>query len=319
MHSQRSTTLILLTLLLALALAGCGPASTPASPTAEAGVEEAFSITATDALGNEVTLDAKPTRIVSLTLGTDEILLDLVGPERLIAVTYLASDPASSNIADHPELGQIPNAVDTSPEPIIALEPDLVLVASFTDPAVIDQLRGAGLPVFAIGSFTSIAAMQENILLLGELVGEAGRAQEMVEAMNDRLATVEAIVSQAEGEPPTVLYLANDGWVGGSATTVDDIIMRAGGVNAAAQAGLVDWNQVGEEAIIEMNPDVVILSTYVTDDEFLTNPVFANLSAIQNDRAIAISDAHMSATSQYIVLGVEDVSAFLYPDLFPSE
>ncbi len=313
----------LLTALLTLLLVACSPALTPppamVEEPVEVPVEEAFPITITDALGNDVTLQSQPTRIVSLTLGTDEILLDLVGPQRLIGVTYLAADPATSNIADRPELAQIPNALDTSPEPIIALEPDLVLVASFTDPAVVDQLKAAGVPVFVIGSFTSIQAMQENILTLGELVGEAERAREMVEAMNDRLAAVEAAVSQAEGQPPRVLYLASGGWVAGSATTVDDIIVRAGGINAAAEAGLVDWNQVNEEAIIEMRPDVVVLSTYVTDEEFLANPAFANLDAVQNGQVIAISDAHMSATSQYIVQGVEDLAAFLYPDLFPSE
>src|SRR5574341_235831 len=290
--------------LLSIALAACagGAATQPPAPTATASPEP-FHVTVTDGLGTEVTLDARPQRIISLTLGTDEILLELVGPERLLAVTYLAATPEASNIAELPELAQVPNVVEADPEQIIALDPDLVLAATFLDPAVLEQLRGAGIPVFSVGFFTSIEAQQENILTIGELVGEPERAEEMVAEMNATLDGIAARVAGAEGERPTVLYLAPASWVAGSATTVDDIITRAGGINAASD--LTDWNQLSAEAIIELDPDVVILSTYVPDEEFLTNPAFAGLRAVQTGRVVAISDAYMSATSQYIVLGVQ--------------
>jgi len=321
-------------IMVALVLVACaqGPASTPetaatpevattpetvATPEVEATpeiTEAPFSVTVTDGLGNEVTLNAKPMRIVSMTLATDEILLDLVGPERLAGITYLASDASLSNIADRPELAQIPNVVQPNPGPeqIIAMEPDLVLVAAFTDAAVIEQLKQAGLPVFVMGFVSSIDSIKESILTIGELVGEPEKAQEMVDAMDARLDEITIAIGGVEGEPPTVLYLSSDGWVAGAGTSLDDIIIRAGGVNAAAD--LVDWNQVSEEQIIQMNPDVVILSPFVTDEEFIDNPVFADLAAIQNGRVYVANDAHMSAASQYIVLGVEDMAQLLYPE-----
>lgn len=310
---NRYRLIALVMLMLALVLTACAQATPTQAPL----TEEPFSVSVMDGLGSEVVLNAKPQRIVSMTLGTDEILLDLVGPERLIAVTYLAADATTSNIAERPELAQILNVIQPNPsaEQIIALEPDLVFVATFTDSAVIQQLRDAGLPVFAVGFFTSIEAMQQNILTIGDLVGEPEKAAAMVDEMNARLQAVAEAVAGAQGEKPSVLYLASDGWVAGSGTTVDDIIIRAGGVNAAAD--LVDWNQVSEEAIIQMDPDYVILSPYVTDDEFINNPVFANLKAVQQGHVMAISDAYMSATSQYIVRGVEEVARFLYPELVP--
>lgn len=306
-------TMIVIVAALGLIFSACGA---PATATPES-TEEPFSATVVDGLGTEIALSAKPQRIASVTLGTDEILLDLIGPERLVGVTYLASDATTSNIADRPELAQVPNVIEANPSPeqIIALEPDLVFVATFTDAAVIQQLRDAGLPVFAVGFFNSIEAMQENILAIGELVGEPEKAQQMVDQMDADLQAVADAVAGAGGEKPTVLYLASGGWVAGSATTTDDIITRAGGINAAAD--LVDWNQVSEEAIIEMDPDYVILSPYVTEDEFIANPVYANLKAVQNGHVLAISDAYMSATSQYIVRGVEEVAHFLYPELVP--
>jgi iron complex transport system substrate-binding protein len=312
MMRKHLTSILAGTAALSMLLGACSTQTAVEEP-----AEETFSVTVTDGLGTEVTLDARPVRIVSMTLGTDEILLEMVGPERLAAVTFLAADATTSNIASDPRLAEIENVVEPNPSPeqIIAMEPDLVFVATFTDAAVIDQLRQAGIDVFAVGYFSSIQAMQENIVTIGELVGEPDKAAEMVAAMDARLAAVAEAVGAAEGDPPTVLYLASDGWVAGSATTTDDIIQAAGGINAAAD--LVDWNQVSEETIIEMDPDFVILSPYVTDEEFLANPVFADLRAMTEGYAAAISDAAMSATSQYIVTGVEEVARLLYPDLAP--
>lgn len=287
------------------------------APTEQAS-EDSFPVTLTDALGNEVTLAEEPQRIVSLTLGADEILLELVGPERLIGVTYNASDASLSNIADHPALAEVENIVEANPEQLIALQPDLIVIGTFNDPAVIEQLANAGLTLFAINA-TNIEEVQASILTLGELIGETEQAQQMVEAMNDRLAAIDERLTQVEGEHPRVLYLSSGGWVAGSQTTVDAIIQRAGGVNIAAQEGLVSWNQVSEETIIELNPDLVILSTYVTDEEFRANPVFADLNAVQNERVYAPSDALLSTTSQYIVLGVEELAKLLYPELFPAD
>ncbi len=341
MKTNHRATILIASALIALILSACGPAASavtpspaieestqpPATeqptalpePTSELPAEETFSVTVTDGLGTEVTLNKKPQRIVSMTLGTDEILLDLVGPERLGAITYLASDPTTSNIAERLELAQIPNVIqpNPSPEQIIALEPDLVFVATFTDPAVIQQLRDAGMTVFAVGFFSSVEAIQQNILTIGEMVGEPDRAAEMVAQMDAELDEISQAVAGASGEKPTVLYLASQGWVAGSATTTDDIITRAGGVNAAA--ALTDWNQVSEEAIIEMDPAFVILSPYVTEEEFIANPVFADMAAVREGHAVPISDAYMSATSQYIVRGVRSVAHLLYPDLVPEK
>lgn len=296
------------------------PSATPTpGPTATAApsatpIPPPFPVTVTDGLGNEVTVNAKPVKIVSLTLGTDEIMLDMVGPDRLLGVTYLASDATTSNIAARPELKQIKNTVEANPEQIIGLEPDLVLVGSFTKPEVIDQIKHAGITVFVVGNFTGIKPTEDSITTLGKLVGEPDKAASMVADMESKLAEVAGKVG-TPATKPRVLYYTSGGYVSGSKTTPDDIITLAGGVNAAA-ATLTDWQVINAEQVIAINPNVVILSPYVKDDEFLKNPAFAGLDAVKNGKVVAITDAHMSATSQYIVLAVEDVAKLLYPDAF---
>jgi iron complex transport system substrate-binding protein len=290
----------------------------PAEETTEETVEEEVSsVTVTDGLGEEFTFEGTAERIVSVTLGTDEILLTLVGTERLVGVTYLATDPSISNAADL--AADVENIVEADPEQIIALEPDLVFVETFTDPAVIEQIESAGIPVFIAGSLDSIDGVRGNILVLGQLTGDEARAQEMVEEMDTALKDITQPLEGASVEPLSVLYLAPDGWVAGSSTTLHDIIEHAGGLNAAAEAGLDSWQQVSEETIIEIDPDVILVSSFMPVDDVLTNPVYASLSAVQNARVYQANDVHLSAVSQYIVLGVQDVATILYPDLFGGE
>jgi len=292
----------------ALMLTACGGAAAHDEAAAES------TVTVIDGLGEEFTFEGRAERIASVALGTDEILLSLVGPERLVGVTRLATDPAISNAADL--AAEVETIVEADPEQIIALEPDLVFVETFTDPAVIEQIEGAGIPVFVVGNLVSIDSIRENILTIGQLTGENEAAQAMVAQMDAELDEIAQALEEADVESPRVLYLAPDGWVAGSATTLDDIITRAGGVNAAAEAGLESWQQVSEETLIEMNPDVILVSSFMPVDDVLGNPAYADLAAVQNERVYQANDVHLSAVSQYIVLGVQDVAGvILYPDL----
>jgi iron complex transport system substrate-binding protein len=96
-----------------------------------------------DQTDRRVVLPRKPTRIVSVTLATDEILLALVEPSRLLGVTYLAVDARLSNMTQ--EAAAVPYKIRADPEQIISLQPDLVFVASFLRGEFIRLLQAAGL------------------------------------------------------------------------------------------------------------------------------------------------------------------------------
>src|SRR5579872_91380 len=69
-----------------------------------------------------------PRRIVSLTLATDEMLLDLVPVERVIGVTFLVDDPEISNVAGrYPP--DVPRLRQGDAERIVGMQPDLVCLA----------------------------------------------------------------------------------------------------------------------------------------------------------------------------------------------
>ena len=65
---------------------------------------------------------------------------------------------------------------------------------------------------------SSIEAIADTVLRLGEVVGETPRASELVTAMQDELVRIDSLVKGYD--EPTVLYYASGGLVAGSDTTV---------------------------------------------------------------------------------------------------
>ena len=90
---------------------------------------------------------AKPARIASLSLATDEMLAELVPVERIVGVTFLADDPEISNVAGHYP-GRNPRLRDMNVERIVALAPDLVCVAPYNTADALRLLERSGLSLY---------------------------------------------------------------------------------------------------------------------------------------------------------------------------
>ena len=82
--------------------------------------------------------------MASLNLTADELLVEMLPAERLVAVTRWADDPEMSSVA-----GRVPRSAERLPradlERLIALRPDLVVVSEYTDADFLHLLERSGL------------------------------------------------------------------------------------------------------------------------------------------------------------------------------
>lgn len=273
--------------------------------------QKPFPLSVNDESGNKVAIPAEPQHIVSVTEGTDEILSDLVPKGKMSLVTTFSSDPKYSNITDF--VSGIPQIKDANAEQIIAVKPDLVLLASYTKQGIVDQIKQADIPVYQFTDFKSIDDIEKNIGIVGKLVGNENEAKKTVDTMNTKLKTIEDAV---KNEPKvSVLDYSSYGFLAGAETTVDDIIVHAGGVNAAKD--LKGWQKVSDEQVVKLNPDVIIVadSDQGFVDKVLSNPGLQTVNAVKNKRVYGIKGADLSSVSQYVVNGVADVAHALYPQV----
>ncbi len=137
---QRAFYYILLICLIVLSV-GCGKAPAVESQN----TADAYSVT--DSTGYVLTLQHKPKRIVSLTLGTDEILTSLVSSDRIAALTYLSDDPEISNVSGAAKNVSV-KIKDATVETILALQPDLVIIADWMRPDLIQTMRELHVPLY---------------------------------------------------------------------------------------------------------------------------------------------------------------------------
>ena len=285
-----------------------------------------YPLSVTDDSGKALTLAAKPMRIISLTLPTDEILLSLVDASRILAVTPLASDPAISNVAAL--AGAVSRRMPLVVEPIVALHPDLVFAASWSDAAPIGQLRSAGIPVYQIASPTSVTAVEEEIERCALLTGETEKGADIVARMELELSDVSRRVgSLAPNKRLRVLDYTSFGASMGKGSSWDDIVRRAGLINEASSLASDEWGQVplSTEELLTMDPDLLILPGWAYGkpggaeafkNRVMTDPALRGLAAVKAGRVSMMPEKLRSCTSQYIADAVQWLARTAYPQLF---
>ena len=267
-------------------------------------------------------IESPPQKILSLSLGHDEILLGLIGTDRLVGVAAPTAMEDYSNVAS---LVQDLTPVVGDAELVIGLEPDLVIVSMFTEQDLEDAIEAAGIPVARTALESSIDGQDRNIRLLGYLVGAEEAAEALVREVRSRIAAVqERIAGVPDEERPRVLTAsrwADSIWVAGAGSTEGDIITAAGGVNVAAEAGVASNQVVSKESVIAMGPGVIIVTQagegggeFVED--LLADPALTEVPAVK-DRRVFLGDGKIYTTlSHWNVRGIEETAKLLYPDLF---
>lgn len=262
---------------------------------------------------------AKPVRIVSLTLGTDEMLAELVPIDRVVAVSALADDPGISNVSGrYPK--QITRVHDANPERIIALAPDLVCVAPYNSADSLKLLERSGLSIYRNDSVHSIAEIEAGLERLGKRVGEPDRARTLVERMRERRRL---LVDRLRGvtHRPRILFWSA-GFTAGRDSTIDEIIRDAGGVNVAAELDLVGSAELAPERVVAVDPEVVLLA-YWKDDEsqaqIESHPILRQLKAVREGRVVAIESRYLTSVSLFVVEAAERLGRELHPERFAGE
>lgn len=266
--------------------------------------------------GEELSLPEPPERIISLTLGSDEILTAIAPPERIVGLTRWAPYPSMSSCMD-----RIPEGVqfmDSNPERVLALNPDLVVVGAFSHEPSLRLLIGAGVPILKLGGSAGIGNVRHHIALLGAVTGAEGKAAELIASIDKRLERVRQRI--AGRTPPRVLYYSTAGHTFGAGTTVDEAIRLAGGRNLATEAGVEGVRKIPLELVLTLNPDVIVLPLHSEQEEpayaseIFSSPLWRNVTAVRTGRVYYIRSAWMTNLSQHLVDGIEALAATLHPE-----
>jgi iron complex transport system substrate-binding protein len=192
---------------------------------------------------------------VSLNLCADQILARLVPKERIASVTFLAAEPHSSTVAD------LVNGIPTNQglaEEVVGLDPDLVLAGKYTARGAVGFLERHGRPVVDLEMSESFAAARIQILEIAEAAGAQERGAVLVEEMDRKLGEH---VRTSAGRKPRAIMLGPNGFATSYGPLVDELLVRAGLINIAAELGARGRASIPLEAAILGNLDMLIVDS----------------------------------------------------------
>ena len=191
---------------------------------------------------------ARPARIMSLKVCTDELLLDLVSPSRIASVTFLSREKAS--LAWWPQAAQVAVNHNTA-EDILAAKPDLILTDSFTAPGLKALLAKSGARIVEVPPAENFAQIRTVTRQVAQAVGEEARGEALLAQMD---ATLADVARHRPATPLTVAEWGGGGYVPGATGLFETLLTAAGARNV--ERGSFAWYDV--EMLLAKKPDALI-------------------------------------------------------------
>lgn len=283
--------------------------------------------TVQDDTGYLLYLPHHPSRIVSLTYGTDEILLGLVDTSRVTALSKYAGNRDISFVTEE-EATAVGRKANLNAESIMALKPDLVIASTAVSPQLVSLLRQSGVPVYVSLVAANWNEMEEKVRGVAKAVHEEEAGESMVQDMEDKRAALEKKLSAiGPSDERCALGLSFRGILGKKGTLFSEVLAMAHVKDGAARYDVPKGTNayLSLEILPEIDPDVILLPVWKVkagDDEkefareIMENPAYREVKAVKNGRLIPFPEKCKYVMSQHITDAMEASARAVYPELF---
>ncbi|MGJ7442378.1 ABC transporter substrate-binding protein [Aquipuribacter sp. MA13-6] len=326
--TRARTTAVALGAAAALVLAACGggtdsgtadsgptdsPDATSVAPTdAAAGAEPgddaaAFPVTVTSGQEpetTEVTIEAAPAAIVSISPTATEMLFAVGAGEQVVAVDAFSYYPEEAPVTDLS--GFEPNL-----EAILGYGPDLVI--SSGDPGdLASGLEAAGVPTLVLPSALTLDEAYDQIQRVGLATGRSADAEALTEQM---AADIEAAVASVPaGEPLSYYHELDPSFFSASGDTFIGEVYSLFGLENIADATGEAYPQLSQEFIVEADPDVIFVTSGDFSDSpetIAARPGWAEVDAVADGDVVVVDADESSRWGPRVVDFVESVAEAL--------
>jgi len=255
-----------------------------------------------------------PLRIVTIGGSLTEIVFALGEEERLVA-----RDSTSMFPPEAMELPDIGYMRQLSPEGVLSVSPTAILALEGSGPPeTIDVLAKASVPLVLVPERFDREGIVRKIRFAGAALGESGKAEKLAADVSREISAAEALTKDVADRKKVLFILSMQGGrvlASGTGTAADGIIRMAGGINAVG--AFPGYKQVSEEAIIEAQPDVILMMKRgggldAADAELFTNAAIASTPAGQNRAVIRMDGSYLLGFGPRTAGAVRDLATALY-------
>ena len=229
---------------------------------------------------------------MSLATGVGETLVALGVGDRVVGRDETSEVPSDAEV--------VTQAHNVSAERVISLAPDLVIVdARTTPPEALDQIEAAGARVIEVPEAWTLADMAPRTQAIADAVG-VDAAPLLATLPTDAAPGTGTVTADPTADAPRVAFLYLRGTsaiylLGGEGSGADALITAAGGIDAGAEAGLEAFTPLTAEALVALDPDVLLVMTGGLEsvngmEGLLALPGVAQTTAGRERRVVAVDD-----------------------------
>lgn len=286
-----------------------------------AGIAHAEPLSVMDDRNEVVTVPKQADRIAAVSLFGADLAIAL--GEDVVASTYLTKDTVPAFLAD--ELKDVPQLGSRSApnmEVLAQEKPDLIVAIRRYTENFADELDAIA-PYHAVHteSFADSLSATANVSYLMGRKEDGAKLNDQF--LDDIYDMNELIPDEAKGK--TYLFLWGSGtapWAYYDDYATVSIMNSLGMVNPiGSNPNPHDRNnfayEMNLEQMLTIDPDYIVIFDRGPDEPFLTNPIWSELKAVQNDGVFFVGDHWMAAhgpIARQIIL--REAANMFYPDVF---
>lgn len=277
-----------------LALAGCsaGGSSDESSSSNDSGATEQIdpngTHVVTDAYGTDVEIPNTVNSIVVPFPAATQTVLGLGGADKLTGGFILPTDMNKIMFGDYMDkiVKMTPKSVNA--EAILSCDPDFMIYPSSRE-NLNDDIKATNVPTLCY-KVNTLEDMKSDTTMIGEALGgdaidKAKQYSEFCDKLSDDVSAMTKDIPDADKPVVYVSVRSDCVTTHGKDTLADSWISISGGKNAATEMGIESMDQtVTAEEIQKVDPDIVICTTREAYDTFKSDPQYAGLKAVKNDK-----------------------------------
>jgi iron complex transport system substrate-binding protein len=254
-----------------------------------------------------------PKRVASLQPSATSTLDSLGLVDRVVACTRHCA--AVSPHLDTAAVSIIEDSWTAQAEQIVAAQPDMVIASVPYQTEAIAQILAAGIRVLALAPRT-LADVYGDIATIANLMGMAGRGEELIGYIREEVDAVRARAAQANrrtvfceewGKP----IMVSQPWVA-------ELVEAAGGTFLGTPGGTALAKGIRTD-----DPDVVVFAwcgagDRVPMEKLVFEREWQGMRAVETGAVFAIRDEFLTTPGPPLVTGLLAVAHAIHPEMFPA-
>lgn len=286
--------------------------------------------TYTDSTNREIEISKNINKVSPSGPLAEQVLISLV-PEKMVTITQKNKneevEKILGNINELPESGQFFGKVPFNPETIAKENPDLIIDVG-------EKKKNMSESMDEITNKTGKAAVfiemnlkdaDKTYLELGKILGKEEKAQKLSDYIQKVNKELEDGLKKVKNKK-TFIYLSGENGLKSNAKNsfqtqmldmIGENVLVVDKEKPSSKGGV---NEVSNEELLKLNPDIIIFGPGSIYDSVKDNPQFSELKAIKNNNYVEVPNIPYNwagfppSVNRY--MGAQWLAKIMYPEIF---